>query len=145
MATKQPFNLSGLPSRFVFSLLVVFATYNPSGYSFYHWLIDVNSALISLKIFTSLLVIILYYAMFRVLYAAFRLSGLVAASLAALLFSFLLITHSLSQGSGSEWSFYFLLAQYVVLFSLAIVLAFGLSWSHLIQRLTGQQQKRYVR
>jgi len=25
------------------------------------------------------------------------------------------------------------------------VIAFGISWSHLIERLTGQQQKRYVR
>ena len=145
MATKQPFRLSGLMSRLLFSLLVVFATYNPSGYSFYHWLIGVSDAFVSLKIVVSLLVAILYYAMFRILYAAFRLSGLIAASLAALLFSFVLITNSLSHGSGSAWPFYFLLAQYVVLLSLAIVLAFGLSWSNLIQQLTGQLQKRYFR
>jgi hypothetical protein len=35
--------------------------------------------------------------------------------------------------------------QYVVLFSIAVIVSFGTSWSSLIERLTGQLQKRYVR
>ena len=48
--------------------------------------------------------------------------------------------------SSDSWSLSIILlaAQYVVPTSLAMVMAFGMSWSHIIQRLTGQQSKRTV-
>src|SRR6476620_3449587 len=33
------FGLSGIASRILLSLFIVFATYNPSGRSFYHWVL----------------------------------------------------------------------------------------------------------
>lgn len=144
MALNQPFRLSGLISRLAFSLLIVFVPYNPTGYSFYHWLIDMGSGLISLKILIFLLLAIVYWALVRIGFGAFRLSGLIAASLAALLFSFIVITGVVPHAAGASWSFYFVLAQYIVLVAFAIVIAFGLSWSFIIERLTGQKQKHYV-
>jgi hypothetical protein len=37
-----------------------------------------------------------------------------------------------------------LVSEYVMLLAFALLLAFGVSWSAWIERLTGQQQKRYV-
>jgi len=44
-----------------------------------------------------------------------------------------------------SWRAWILLAQYAVLVALTLVITFGISWSYIIERLTGQQQKRYVR
>lgn len=145
MASKTPFRLSSLLSRLIFSLLLVFSTYNPTGYSAIHWLIDPANGPRSLKVVVILVLGILYYAIYRISFAAFGRSGFIAAGLAALLLSTDLVTNGFSMAAGSAWRFYLLLAQYVLLLTLAIVLAFGVSWSYIVQQLTGQLQKRYVR
>ena len=43
------------------------------------------------------------------------------------------------------WHAWALLAQYIVLLAAVLVIGFGTSWSYAIERLTGQQQKRYMR
>ena len=48
------------------------------------------------------------------------------------------------RGSQPFWHFNILLSQYIILFAVAIVVSLGISWSHLIEQLTGQLQKRYV-
>ena len=37
MAQQTDFSWSGIFIRLFFALLLVFASYNPEGYSFYHW------------------------------------------------------------------------------------------------------------
>ena len=37
----QQFNSQGFLLRFIFALILVFVTYNPSGYSYYHWASDI--------------------------------------------------------------------------------------------------------
>jgi hypothetical protein len=132
-------------ARFLFSLALVFSTYNPSGYSFYHWITDIGAGLPSLKVIVALTLVMIYYAIFRVVFAAFRRSGLIVAGLAAGLLAIELATVVAARRSQHSWHFYFLLSQYVTLCAVAITLSFGVSWSHLIERLTGQLQKRYVR
>ena len=34
------FNMASYLVRLIFAVLLVFGTYNPSGYSYFHWLID---------------------------------------------------------------------------------------------------------
>jgi hypothetical protein len=130
--------------RFLFSLALVFSTYNPTGYSFYHWITDIGAGMLSLKMIVVLALVMIYYAIFRVVFAAFRRSGLIFAGIAAVLFGIELAIVVAVRRSQHSWHFYFLLSQYVTLCAVAIVLSFGVSWSHLIERLTGQLQKRYV-
>lgn len=145
MPKKSPsFSSASFLARLLLSLLLVFSTYNPTGYSFYHWIVDFGSGPASLKVVVALLLAILYYATLRVVIAVFRASGLIVAGLAAALFAILLITTFLPRNGDTSWGFYLLLSQYIVLISIAIVIAFGMSWSSLIERLTGQQQKRFV-
>jgi len=142
---NDPLPLAFFFARFLFSLALVLATYNPSGYSFYHWMIDFGAGLPSLKVIVALILAMIYYVIFRVVFAAFRRSGLIVGGLAVLLFTIELAGVVVARRSQHSWHFYFLLSQYITLCAVAIVLSLGVSWSHLIERLTGQLQKRYVR
>lgn len=142
---KKTFSVAGFSARLLVSLLLVYSTYNPTGYSFYDWFFERGSAPASLKIVVALALGLLYYALFRIVYSVFRRSGLIVAGLAALLLSLELVSVALPRGGDTWWRFYLLLAQYVALTSIAVVLAFGISWSHILERLTGQLQKHYVR
>ncbi len=141
----EPLPLAFVFARFLFTLGLVFVTYNPTGYSFFHWISDIGAGPASLKAVVALTLVMIYYAILRVVLAAFRRSGLIMGGLAAFLFATELANIVARWRSQPSWHFYFLLGQYVALCGIAIVLSLGVSWSHLIERLTGQLQKRYVR
>lgn len=145
MASKRRFSFSSLIARLLVSLLLVFSTYNPSGYSIYHWVTAGGDGAMPLKIAALLALAIVYYAILRVAFGAFRWSGLLAASLVSVLLSLVVVPVFLPDNLGSRSATIVLAAQYVVPTSVALVMTFGMSWSHVIQRLTGQLQKRYVR
>jgi len=142
---NEPFPLAFFFARFLFSLALVFATYNPTGYSFCHWIADLGAGPASLKVIVAMTLAMTYYAIIRAVFAAFRRSGVIVGGLAAVLFAIEAASVVAPRGSQPFWHFYFLVGQYVLLCAIAIVLSFGVSWSHLIERLTGQLQKRYVR
>ena len=144
MAAKRKFTFASLIVRLGASLLLVFSTYNASGYSLYHWLVASDNAPMSLKALALIALTILYYALLRVVFAAFRRSGMIAASLVSILISLLLLPITMPDSASPEGSAV-LAAQYAGPLALALVMTFGMSWSHMIQRLTGQLQKRYVR
>jgi hypothetical protein len=132
--------------RFLFSLALVFSTYNPTGYSAYHWISDIGEGPFSLKALVALAFAMIYYAVFRVVFAAFRRSGLVVAGLAVVLFFGALGSLVEPRRPQPGWHLnILLLLQYGILCAVAIVVSVGVSWSHLIEQLTGQLQKRYVR
>lgn len=131
-------------ARLLLSLFLVLATYNPSGYSYVHWATEGDGPL-SLKVTLGLALAILYYAVLRIVYGALRRSGMVFGGLAALLFATEFVSLTAAAKSYRSLGFTLLLAQYVLLLAIALVIAFGVSWSSLIERLTGQLQKRYVR
>ncbi|HEV2335181.1 MAG TPA: DUF6524 family protein [Stellaceae bacterium] len=141
----EPLPLAFVCARFLFTLGLVFATYNPTGYSFFHWISATAAGPASLKAAVAVTLVMIYYAIFRVVFSAFRRSGLIMGGLAAFLFATELANIVAGWRSHPSWHFYFLLSQYVALCGIAIVLSLGVSWSHLIERLTGQLQKRYVR
>lgn len=145
MAANNPLPVGFLAARFLASLLFVFATYNPTGYSFYHWITDFDAGRLSLKATVAVGLAMLYYAIFRLVFGALRRSGLVVGALAATLFAVEAVAVLVPRQAHPTWHFYFVLGQYIALLAIAIVVSFGMSWSHLVEMLTGQLQKRYVR
>jgi hypothetical protein len=145
MAATRQFTLVPFAARLAISIFLVFATYNPSGYSYYHWAIDTHGGPPALKVMVGLAIALLYTAVLRVIVAAFRRSGLALATLAGLLFGGEAVIVLLPDGGPLSWNGWVLIGQYIVLVALGLIIAFGISWSHIIERLTGQQQKRYVR
>jgi hypothetical protein len=120
--------------RFLFALILVLLTYNPSGQSAYHWISSAiaDSAFGPLHLLL-LGVLLIGWAVFWI--ATWRALGTLGVTLASivlgaiiwLLFDIGLIkTHSVS---AITW---------ISLVCLAAVLAIGVSWSHLWRQITGQ-------
>jgi len=145
MAADRRFTLASFAARLAGSVFLVFATYNPSGYSYYHWAIDAHGGALALKVMVGLAIILLYAVVLRVIAAAFRRSGLVLGGAVGLLLSSEVVIVLLPSDASLSWRGWMLVGQLTVLAAFALVMAFGISWSYIIERLTGQQQKRYVR
>ncbi len=122
--------------RLGFALILVYATYNPSTYSFYHWL--------KAALFGSTLAITPTLAMFAVLLligwtiyirATLRSLGFLGLTLAFAFFAtivwWLISIGLLGIDSIAIFS-------YIILFILALILATGMSWSHIRRRMSGQ-------
>jgi len=136
MATAPGF--SGILLRTFAALLLVFATYNPEGISYYHWAIAPmtsgaqTAGPASLK-FLAGIALLAGWAVF--LAATRRSIGLggavivlaISAGLVWLLLDFGIVSASSGRG-----------LTHVVLFCTALLLAVGMNWSHLSRRLTGQ-------
>jgi len=128
------FGIAGFLLRLVMSLALVLATYNPSGWSFVHWVRNAMSANdIGPAHFVAGVVLLIGWVI--LLTATQRSMGTFGLVLEALLFGglvwLLVDVGLLSIDSVSEFT-------WVVLVILAVMLAIGLSWSHVWRRLTGQ-------
>jgi hypothetical protein len=117
--------------RFAASLALILATYNPSGYSFFHWVGHTESLGAEHFVVGIIIVIgwvILIAATKRALDTLGMVLGIVL--LAGLVWLGIdLGVLSLDSVSAVTW---------VVLVCIALLLAVGLSWSHIWRRLTGQ-------
>ena len=128
----QSFSISSFLVRLIIAIALVFATYNPSGYSWYHWLENSNFAVDPIIILAGILLLIGWIIFLR---ATFRSLGAIGTLLATAFFGAIvwaLIYY--------EWlSLDNLTAiQYAVLLVLSAILATGISWSHIRRRMTGQ-------
>ncbi|MDH4056978.1 MAG: DUF6524 family protein [Gammaproteobacteria bacterium] len=139
MANKTERSSDGLTGagflwRMLAALALVLVTFNPSGYSAYHWITAAvaNSEFGPLHLLLAALLLIGWViygiATWRALGTlGVTLAGLVLGAIIWLLFDIgLLKTHSVS---AITW---------ISLICLAFVLAVGVSWSHVWRKLTGQ-------
>ena len=118
--------------RLFFAFILVFATFNPSGYSYFHWL---KATMPSVTPYIALagIVLIIGWAMF--IRATLRSLGPIGVTLAFLLqacFVWLFIDLG-----WFDWQNVSLMA-WVGLSITAATLAVGMSWSHIRRRLSGQ-------
>jgi hypothetical protein len=132
------FGLQGFIIRWLMAVFLVVATYNPSGYSYYHWLIDFGSGEWLLKILIGIVLGILY-ATFGL--ATLRSLGRLGIAVWLLLFTslvWLMIDLGMIRivSSGTVVT--------IVLFVLGNVLAVGVSWSYVRARLSGQSDTNNV-
>jgi len=125
------FKLSGVFIRFFVALVLVMSTYNPSGASFYHWIIHRGDTSIPLIVLTGIGILIGWVVFFR---ATFRSLGALGILLATALFG-CLVWLAIDFKVLTIDSPVFI---YILLVILAAVLAIGMSWSHIRRRLSGQ-------
>ena len=122
----------GFGLRFLFAAILVFASYNPSGYSFFHWVKTIFPA-INPYISLAGLALIIGWAIY--LRATLRSLGLVGIGLVLAVcgcliwLMFDLGVLSLERSSALAW---------VILLLQSFVLAIGMSWSHIRRRMSGQ-------
>ncbi len=135
MAGKR-FSWQSFFIRFGFALLLVFSTYNASGYSFYHWLKEVlvsSEASITPPLVLAAIVLLIGWTIY--IRATLRSLGgfglLLAFAFFGIIIWWLIDIGWLGVNSLSIFS-------YTTLFVLSAVLAIGMSWSHIRRRLSGQ-------
>ena len=132
MSSRTTITWSGIGLRFLFALLLVFITYNPSGYSYFHWGIKTMiSDFHVAKIFIGIVLIIGWAVFVRATSRSLGLIGLVLTT------GFFVTLVLLIQQLGFNFTSLTAIT-YVVLTIIAAVMTVGMSWSHIRRRLTGQ-------
>lgn len=123
---------SGFFLRWLFAILLVLITYNPTHYSLFHWLYPFENEQLPLKILSILLILVIYIIFLR---ATFRSIGLLGIIL-SIGISGTLVWLFIDQGwmridnyTAFKW---------ILLIVIGTILGIGVSWSHIRKKLTGQ-------
>ena len=134
--TSREFNFMGFLWRFIASLFLVLISYNPTRYSYWDWVITaMNNEPSTLGPEHFVVGVVLMIGWVILLAATQRSLGVFGLMLGAMLLGgvvWLLVDIgwlSVSSVTSASW---------VALVSIALLLAVGLSWSHVWRRLTGQ-------
>jgi len=134
----ESFGIQRFVTRWLAAMFLVLASYNPSGYSYYHWISELDAGNWVLKLLIGVVLAILY--------ATFGLAtqrSLGRLGIAAWLLFFAVVTWTIIDlgllriaGSGTVAT--------IVLVNLANLLAVGVSWSYVRARLSGQADTNNV-
>ena len=132
MASRKSFGWDGFLLRFVFAILLVFATYNPEGVSYYHWVSEALPDFTVIKAFVGVIILIGWIILIRATLGSLGFIGiLLAAAFFGLAIWLIVDVLGLSTDNVRVIS-------YIVGIMLASVLSVGVSWSHVRRRVTGQ-------
>jgi hypothetical protein len=130
------FNWQSFFIRLLFALLLVFLSYNPSGYSFYHWVKDSllgDTFAITPPLAMSAVILAIGWTVY--IRATLRSLGTLGLTLAFAFFA-IIIWWLVDLGLLGVDSVPVM--THIILFLLAAILATGMSWSHIRRRMSGQ-------
>ena len=122
----------GIALRVVLAMALVLATFNPSGHSFYHWFVEPPLGLTPVKSFLGVALLIAWVVCLRTAYVALGTLGLVLGCLLLGSFAWMLFDLDLLHATGRATMVW------IGLLVFGTVLGFGLSWSLMRARATGQ-------
>jgi hypothetical protein len=136
MTMREQLTAPGALLRFVGALILVYSTFNPEGVSYYHWALQpLVRGTIGFTALKAVAGIVLFIGWIMFVQAARRSLGLKGVLLALALFAALVWLLA-------EWRVLSLsstrVVGHVALVVVALLLAVGMSWSHVTRRLTGQ-------
>jgi hypothetical protein len=123
---------AGYLLRFLAAVVLVFSTYNPSGYSYFHWARDSLPGIDPLVVFAGVVLLIGWTIFLRATIRSLGAFGLLLAFAFFGTLIWLLIYWNLVPADNLTAIIY------IVLVVLCGVLATGISWSHIRRRMTGQ-------
>lgn len=135
MASNR-FTVQSFLLRLIFALVLVYASYNPSGYSFFHWAKEAlfgDTLAISPPFAMSAVILLIGWTIY--LRATLLALGALGLGLAFAFFA-IIVWWFIDLGLISFDSISVM--TYIALFILAAILATGMSWSHLRRRMSGQ-------
>jgi hypothetical protein len=128
----ERFTPLGFALRLLAAFVLVLLTFNPTGYSFYHWVANTLPHVSPVSVVVGIVLLVGWIVF---LTATMRSIGLLGV-LIALAFFGAVIWMVVSwgwldphNGTAMAW---------IVLLVFAVILAIGVSWSHMRRRLTGQ-------
>jgi Family of unknown function (DUF6524) len=123
---------SGIAIRFLFALLLVLLSYNPSGYSYFHWVYNTISHITPYIVIAGILLLIGWGVYIK---ATLNSLGFVGILVLAALFGSLVWLFiywgwlSVTNISAMAW---------VIEILLSALLCVGMCWSHFTRRMSGQ-------
>lgn len=123
---------SGVAVRFLFALLLVLLSYNPSGYSYFHWVHYSFSDITPYVVIAGIILLIGWGVYIKATLNSLGLIGVIAlaALFACLVWLFIYWGFlSVNDISAMAW---------VIEVLLAAMLAVGMCWSHFTRRMSGQ-------
>lgn len=131
MAARR-FDATSFLIRWVVALAAALATFNPTAWSYYHWVTSGGESDLALKALAGVVLLILFVIYLRATWNSLGAVGVVlaAAFLGACVWA--LIDFGLLDLEDSE------IATWVILVAIATVMAIGISWSHIRRRVSGQ-------
>lgn len=128
----QGISWSGILVRIVIAIALVFATYNPSGHSFYHWLTAPPPEITAIKAFAGVVLLIGWLVCLRTALVSMGAVGLVlGAALLGTLVWVLVQAKFIEPSSPTAIT-------WIALGILGVLLGVGLAWSLIRARTTGQ-------
>ncbi|MFC3193448.1 DUF6524 family protein [Marinicella sediminis] len=125
-------NLSGFFLRWLFAFILVFATYNPSGYSLYHWMMPLNDAQLPLKILAVIVALGCYLFYLSATVKSLGILGILFVVAFCGTLVWLFVDQGwldLSNPGIMSW---------VMIITISVILGLGISWSHFKKKITGQ-------
>ena len=128
----QRFNFFDFLLRLVAAMALVFATYNPTQYSWFHWVKNAADRFDPLILFSGVVLLIGWVIYLRATARSLGVFGIMLALAFVATLIWVLVDFGLL--SLSNPTFF----HYILLFILSLVLATGMSWSHIRRRMTGQ-------
>src|SRR5436190_8746356 len=134
----ETFGIQGFLIRWMMSMFLVLATFNPSGYSYYHWIIDLANGDWILKLLVGVVLGILYATFGLATQRSLGRLGIAAWLLFFATVTWLLVDLGLIRIAGAGT------VATIALVDLANLLAVGLSWSYVRARLSGQADTNNV-
>jgi len=132
MAVATRFGWDSFIIRFIFASVIVFATYNPEGASFYDWIKQDFPAFTVYKAFVGVILIIGWIILIR---ATFGSLGAIGIILAIAFFG--LLTWLIFDVFGIPTDS-IRVVTYIIQVMIVSVLSIGISWSHIRRRISGQ-------
>ena len=119
--------------RLLFACVLVLGTYNPSGYSYFHWVLtSFPDSINAVSAFIGIILIIGWVIYLRATWYSLGPIGLVLALAFFGVLIWLLIDLGLLTASSTG------VVSWIIVFVTSAVLAVGMSWSHVRRRITGQ-------
>lgn len=128
----REFTLPGIVSRWLFAVVLVFGTYNPTDFSYVSWILSSDTRFGPVSALVGIVLLIGWIIFLR---ATFLSLGWLGIILGAALFGclvWLLVDIgwlALDSGSAVTW---------VALLLISLILGIGMSWAHIRRRLSGQ-------
>ncbi len=124
-------SMTGVGVRLLLAIVLVFGTFNPSGYSLYHWLAGAPVGITPGKLLAFLLLLIGWFVCVRTALISMGWVGMVLGAGFLATVVWLLTDRGLISMSGTA-------IVWLSLLVVGVLLGTGLSWSHLRARATGQ-------
>jgi hypothetical protein len=118
--------------RWVFALILLAATYNPTDWNYVAWARSNTETNLSLVVLLGLVLLVGYIVYLRATFRSIGLFGMILILAVVATFLWVLFDQgliSLDNPTVNTW---------IAIFALSVVLAVGLSWSIVRRRLTGQ-------